>query len=386
MTFPDSFWWGTASSSTQCEGAAPRSDWKRWEELGRVPPSGDGNGFTNRYAEDFALLAAHGLVHHRLSLEWARLEPHEGTHDNDAIEHYRAVLEAAREAGIAIWACLHHFTLPGWFADDLGGFLDDRAATYYWPRHVDFVGETFGDLVFGWTPVNEPGWYAISGFLRGDLPPGRQDVVDYSRARDAIHRANHDAARRLRGDGQPVATIHGLAPLYAADSSPQTAAALRRIDQDVWGTWLDLLRDPVHADGFDLVGFSYCSPAAIGPDGGRGVWSPDGQAGPMGDMAWADGLAHVLRRLADELPDTPLVVTECGLGADDEQRVAYLRSAIDVVDEAIGDGIDVRGFFHWTSVDDYEWHEGYGAPIGLFDRDRNPRPSAVLLAEVASAT
>ena len=117
-------------------------------------------------------MADHGLTHHRLSLEWARLEPQAGQHDDDAIEHYTEVLRAARDAGINIWVCLHHFTLPGWFSDDEGGFVDERARSYFWARHVDWVGETFGDLVYGWKPINEPTAYALTGFRFGVFPPG----------------------------------------------------------------------------------------------------------------------------------------------------------------------------------------------------------------------
>ena len=91
--FPDSFWWGTGASSTQAEGAAPASDWLAWERAGKAPPSGDGNGFGTRYAEDFALLAAHGLNHHRLSIDWARIEPEPGRRDTAAVEHYTEVLD-----------------------------------------------------------------------------------------------------------------------------------------------------------------------------------------------------------------------------------------------------------------------------------------------------
>ena len=125
MNWPDGFMWGTGASSTQCEGAAPASDWWDWERAGRAPLSGDGNGFATRYAEDFALLAGLGLTHHRLSIEWARIEPEPGEHDATAVAHYRDVLTAARDAGVAPWVSLHHFTLPRWFAAD-GGFLDRR--------------------------------------------------------------------------------------------------------------------------------------------------------------------------------------------------------------------------------------------------------------------
>ena len=205
MSWPDGFWWGTGASSTQCEGAAPASNWARWEKLGRAPQSGEGNGFATRYADDFALLADLGLRHHRLSIEWARIEPREGERDGEAVEHYRNVLLAARAAGVEPWVCLHHFTLPGWFGDDLGGFGDEKAAGYWWPRHVDFCAETFGDLVFGWKPINEPVAYALTGFLAGVFPPGRRDVGDFRTALSVIHQANRGrgpaAARHRRAGG-----------------------------------------------------------------------------------------------------------------------------------------------------------------------------------------
>src|SRR3954462_10861915 len=103
--FPNDFWWGTAASSTQAEGAAPESDWHALEQARAVPPSGEGNGFAHSYAEDFALYVEHGLVHYRLSIEWARIEPREGQRDEAATEHYLAVLAAARAAGCAPWRC-----------------------------------------------------------------------------------------------------------------------------------------------------------------------------------------------------------------------------------------------------------------------------------------
>src|SRR3954453_23621564 len=112
MDWPEGFMWGTGASSTQCEGAAPASDWIDWERDRNAPPSGTGNGFATRYAEDLALYARLGLTHHRLSIDWARVEPEPGVHDEDAIRRYRDILAAARDAGIAPWVCLHHFTLP----------------------------------------------------------------------------------------------------------------------------------------------------------------------------------------------------------------------------------------------------------------------------------
>src|ERR687892_2694245 len=153
---PSAPWWGTAAAATQCEGAAPRSDWAGWEAEGRAPASRDGNGFRTRYADDLALVAEHGITHHRLTIEWARLEPGEGRWDEDEEAHLRRVLEAGRDAGVALWACLLHGSAPSWFTDDQRGWLDDKAVTLTWPRHVDRVAEALGDLVAGGGPIHEP--------------------------------------------------------------------------------------------------------------------------------------------------------------------------------------------------------------------------------------
>ena len=99
MTIPSDFWWGTAASATQAEGAAPASDWYASERAGRVPPSGEGNGFGTRFAEDFELYAQYGLTHHRLGIDWARIEPEEGRRDDLAIEHYREILGRGARRG-----------------------------------------------------------------------------------------------------------------------------------------------------------------------------------------------------------------------------------------------------------------------------------------------
>src|SRR4029079_1180805 len=135
MRWPEGFWWGTGASSAQTEGASPASDWWDWEQAGRVPISGAGNGFATRYAEAFALLAHLGLTHHRLSIDWARIEPEEGRRDEAAVQHYRAVLTAARDAGIEPWVTLHHFVLPRWVAER-GGFLHEPNPTETPPPHA----------------------------------------------------------------------------------------------------------------------------------------------------------------------------------------------------------------------------------------------------------
>jgi beta-glucosidase len=387
--------WGTAASSTQCEGAAPASDWWDWERAEHAPRSGDGNGFASRYAEDFALLAELGLRHHRLSIEWARIEPEHGVHDATAVAHYRRVLEAAHAAGLVPWVCLHHFTLPRWFAAG-GGFLVERNRTETWRRHVDFMAETFGDLVGGWQPVNETNYYARAAYRGGGGPPGRNDATECAVASEAIHLATAEAAVRLRQTGKPVSSIFGLSALVAQDDDDATTERLARIRNALWCPRLELFRDgvlrlhgrapierPDLAGCFDLFGFSYY--AAIGVRAGQPVvHPPDAPVSPLGYGIWGDGLGLVLDDLHAELRGVPLLVAEYGVGtADDDLRARYLARGVEVTHQAIARGVDVRGFFHWTAVDNYEWLHGNDVAFGIIARDRTVRPSARVLQRAA---
>jgi beta-glucosidase len=278
-----------------------------------VPPSADGNGFRTRYADDFALLAEHGITHHRLTVEWARLQPEEGRWDEDEVAHLRRVLEAGRDAGVAVWACLLHGSAPGWFTDDQRGWLDDKAATLTWPRHVDRVGEALGDLVAGWVPIHEPDLQARLGYGEGTFPPGRHGENDERDALAALLTAEAEAARLLRTGDAPVAVT-------ARPGEPREAD--------------------------DLLVVS----AAV------------------------DELEAPLERAAEAFPDVAIVVV-----TGDPTGEGRVQRAADTVGAAHGDGVPVVGAFHLPAIDGYEWHRGFDARLGLFDRDRNPKDALAAL-------
>jgi beta-glucosidase len=169
-----------------------------------------------------------------------------------------------------------------------------------------------------------------------------------------------------------------------------------RYDAVNWSAGLDLFRDgvlripqrdpverPDLAGSFDMIGFSFYS--TIGVRGGQVVPYPDGApVSPLGYAIWADGLALVIDRLHERLPNTPLLVAEYGVGtSDDGLRADYLRRGLEITNQAIERGVDVRGFFHWTAVDNYEWLHGYDVSFGLIDRARVVRSSASVIAEQA---
>jgi beta-glucosidase len=360
---------GAATSSLHSEGAAPASDWRGWEAAGWVPASGDGNGFATRAGEDAALLAAHGLGSLRVTLEWARLEPRPSDRgfDADEVERYRRMLRAVRTAGLEAWACLVHTTLPGWFSEDERGFLDERMARRVWPRHVDRIGEAFGDLVDGWVTVHEPVRHALDAWLHGTIPPGRHDGDDAARGLRLLLAADADAARLLHvTGGPPVATSRWLPPVYAVEATPECRAAAAAADDLVWRSWRD------HDDPSSWLGVSCAHGIGVAADGSFHPWPTGADAGPMGWAPWPQAVAEALHRVAEEHPGRQVVLLTGAWDTDDDRRAATLRGLDAAVAEAVTDGVPVEQVHWWSAVDGYEGWHGFGVRSGLFDRDRNP--------------
>ena len=213
---------------------------------------------------------------------------------------------------------------------------------------------------------------------------------------EAIHLATAEAAITLRQTGRPVASIFGLSAIVMHDDDDASQRKADRVYEVNWAPGIGLFRDgilkvadrppverPDLAGAFDLFGFSYY--ASMGVAAGRLVsHPPDAPRSPLGYAVWADGLGVVLDRLYADLPNTPLLVCEYGIGtADDEQRTAYLARGLEVVRAAIDRGVDVRGLFHWTGIDNYEWLHGFDLQFGIIDRHRSVRSSATVLQREA---
>jgi len=235
-------------------------------------------------------------------------------------------------------------------------------------------------------------FYAQLSYRGGGFPPGHDDRAEFAAVSEAIHLATFEAAARVRQTGAPVSSIFALTGLVALDDEAATADRLEQMRSTYYRPGVDLFRDgvlrvpgrapverPDLAGCFDLIGFSYY--LTLGVRAGRPVLHPDGAPiSPLGYAIWADGLGLVLDDLHADLPGVPILIAEYGVGTDDDGlRARYLERGLEITQAALARGVDVRGFFHWTAVDNYEWMHGYDVPFGILDRDRNARPSAEVL-------
>jgi beta-glucosidase len=368
--FPPTFRWGTTSSSTGGEGAAPRSDWFAWEAEGHASRSSDGNGWATNFGDDIALLRTLGTNSIRITVEWARVEPAAGSIDGEAVDRYRRMLEAARQAGLEPWITLHHGSLPGWFADDAHGFLDEQARGYYWPRHVDRCAEWFEDVVAGWVAIDDPTGWALRGYLWGARPPGRRDSLF---ARDALIgaiEANHAAWKLLRSGKAPtmcVVAVHDPHVDRAADEATHPDVAAWAYVGALQHGLLELptigsIEMPHLVDSYDYLGLSH------------GV---DDQA-----RAEPARLTECVYRVAEARDPRPIIIAANGIATDDEDaRDEYVRGVAEQLRLLRADAVDVVGYFHHTGIDGYEWNDGFARPRGLIARTRAVKPAGEFMRQ-----
>jgi beta-glucosidase len=372
--FPAGFLFGSSTAADQVEGGNTNHDWWDWEHTQgttAVERSGEAIDQFNRYPEDFALLAELGQNAHRLSLEWSRIEPAPGEFSQDALDHYRGVLECLAQNGLTAFVTLHHFTNPRWFAER-GGWLADDAVELF-ARYCERVADELGELMPWTCTINEPQIVALFGHLTGDHPPGLRDPEAWRQVTRTLLVA-HRAVVGLF----PRAGLCLQMPELQGDETLRAVAQHEMIDvylEDLPGAF---------------AGVQYYTRMVLDPTAPGLVADPPAGV-PVTQMGWEihpEGLLKALRSAART--GLPLVVTENGIATDDDaQRIDYLESHLGVVLEALAEGIDVRGYLYWSSFDNFEWAEGYRPRFGLVGIDREDglrrvvRPSAHAFGRVA---
>jgi beta-glucosidase len=384
-TFPDGFRWGTATAAHQIEGGCWNNDWWRWEHTegsGCREPSGDACDSWNRWPEDVALLRDLGFTDYRFSIEWSRIEPEDGEHSVAALDHYARQCEALLEAGVEPVVTFHHFTTPRWLADR-GGWANPATADRF-AAFCERAAAHLAGLMGRACTINEPNIVATIGYLMGAFPPGKQDRALRHQANEVFVAAHRQAVDAIRAaaPGVPVGLTLSMDDYQAVEGGESKRDQIRRGMEDVF---LDA------TTGDDFLGVQTYSRSRIGPDGRL----PAEEGVPtlvMGYEYYPQALEATLRRAwAYTKGEVPLLVTENGIGTDDDaQRRAYVRAALEGVLACLADGIDVRGYTYWSLLDNFEWALGYGPRFGLVDCDRTtfvrtPKDSARWLGRVAQA-
>ncbi|GAA2209625.1 family 1 glycosylhydrolase [Nonomuraea monospora] len=378
ISFPQGFLWGAASSAHQIEGNNVASD--LWGLESRLPErSGDACDSYHRWPEDLDLVRDLGLTAYRFGVEWARVEPVEGQVSRAHLAHYRRMVEGCLERGITPIVTLHHFTSPMWFQRE-GGWRSGAAAGRF-RAYVRAVLPILDGVPWVCT-INEPNMLAMmaEAIRDGHREPGVAGAMaapDQAMA-DALVAAHRAAREELGAAGLRAGWTIANQNFQAEDGA--------EAERDAWA-WPREDQFLEAAKGDDFVGVQAYTRVRIGRQGALPV--PDGARRTLtGWEFYPDALGDAVRHTAGKLPGVPILVTENGIAtADDAERVEYTSAALAGLHAALAEGADVRGYLHWSLLDNYEW--GSWAPtFGLVSVDRetfarDAKPSARWLGEVA---
>jgi beta-glucosidase len=417
--FPRGFLWGTATAAHQVEGNNTNNQWWKWEQEGHTNGTSGlaADWWGGRWREDFDRAAETGQNAHRFSVEWSRIQPTPDRWDEEALEKYRTMLRGLRERNITAMVTLHHFSDPLWLAEKdahsagSGQGWENPEVVALFEKFVRKTVDALKEYVTLWCTINEPNIYALSGYANGTFPPGATD----------LKRAVNVIANMLRAHAVAYRTIHQIQPEarvgYALHFRPMVPKA-------GWSP-LDRLMRNLRYDGVNMAFPSGIStgvmkspvgnvsiPEAKGTQDYLGVnyYSVDTVSFHLGktkelfthsdfpadsDFSANKFIANIPEGLYDSLkwavrtyPDLPLIVTENGVeDAEDKMRPRYIAQHIHQLWRAVNFNWPIKGYFHWSLVDNFEWERGWTQRFGLWGLDletqkRIRRPSVDLYAEI----
>ena len=434
--FPPNFLWGAATSAYQIEGSpladgAGPSIWHRFAHTAGKIAGGDTGDVAcdhyRRFHEDVEWMRRLGLTAYRFSLSWSRILPNgTGQMNERGLDFYRRLVDALLEAGIEPFVTLYHWDLPaalddrgGWLVRDVAGWFADYTAVCV--RALD-------DRVRFWATLNEPWVVADGGYLHGVLAPGHHSAAEAARAAHHLLLAHAAGVEAYRAVGRnQIGLVLNIEPKHPASLSAEDRAAAARADAamnrlyadpiflgrypaelaEVYG---DAWSEPPAADlariraPIDFLGINYYTRSVVRADPAvpylraAPVRQPASVYTATGWEVYPAGLAETLRWVRDRYGTIPLYVTENGAAfddpptapageVDDPQRVAYLADHLRALSQVLAEGLDVRGYFVWSLLDNFEWAHGFSKRFGLLHVDyttlaRTPKASARFYAEV----
>lgn len=418
--FPKQFLIGASTAAHQVEGNNIHSDYWAMENIPHTSfaePSLDAVDHYNRYEEDIRLLADAGLNAYRFSIEWARIEPVKGQFDDAEIGHYRKVLECCHANGVKPIVTMHHFTSPAWLIAE-GGWENPETVEYF-KNYCAYAAGKLGGLMEYVVTINEANMglqmavimkrilkqmgltlqvgmnFAPQGdrmlalqetaaaLKMREIAPAQTFVSQRTPEGDLLVMRAHEAAR----DAMKAVCPHLKVGLSLSLHDTQALPGGEEMAAADWNE--EFLHYLPYMKKDDFFGLQNYTRQVYGPDGIEKA--PEGaRMTQMNYENYPEALEHVIRAAAKEL-SIPIIVTENGIAtADDAERVEFIGRALDGVKRCIADGIDVRGYCHWSLLDNFEWQKGFSMTFGLIGVDRStqrryPKESLRVLGSYAGS-
>lgn len=404
LEFPKGFLWGASTSAHQVEGGN-HNDWSEWEkknakrlaesarkgtdvwkswesrDRSRFPEmflesnyiSGEAADHYNRFEADFDIAQSLGHTAHRFSIEWSRIEPEEGEFNEHEIEHYRKVVTALRARGIEPFVTLWHWPLPLWL-EKRGGILSKDFPEHF-KRYTEKVIASLGDDVVFWITLNEPEVVAGHSYLKGYWPPQKKSYCAYRRAIRNLVAAHKEAYISIKGRYPKVNVCVAKHNIYFEAYRGRIINRVLKFVADWW--WNDWFLKRT-AGYHDVITLNHYRRNLV-----RCGFNKSGKE-RTSDLGWElhpESLAAIAREMYKKYK-LPIYVTEHGLAdADDSRRQWFITESLKHLHCAIEDGIDVRGYLHWSLLDNFEWDKGFWPRFGLVavdfkTQERKVRPSA----------
>jgi beta-glucosidase len=408
--FPRGFLWGTATSSHQVEGFNTNNNWWAWEqEPGRII-HGHKSGaacdwWGGRWREDFDRAEEGGQNAHRFSIEWSRVQPLPDIWDESSLDRYREMVRGLHQRGMIPFVTLHHFSDPLWLTEK-GGWENETVVDYFVP-YVRKVVEALCEFVDLWVTINEPNLLAVEAYLLGNFPPGKKDLRTTFQVMTNLVRA-HAAAYHAIHEIQPTARV-GIAHHYRGFQPARSWSPLDRYVSGLSNRLINeffplaltdgVLRFPIRhkripqAKGTqDYLGFNYYTQALMSlamlvSKEFFGRYPPDADLSEGGFIANVPlGMFRMLRWAKGF--GLPMIIAENGVeDSKDAMRPRYLIQHLHQVWRAVNFCYPIKGYFHWSLVDNFEWERGWTQRFGLWGLDvenqaRRKRPSVDLFAEI----
>ena len=398
IKFPKDFLWGAATSAYQVEGGNVRADWWQWEKEAGKENSGAACRHYELYKQDFGL--AKDLRHnaHRLSIEWSRIEPEEGKFSDEALKHYLDVILSLRARGLEPLVTLHHFTNPVWLARS-GGWENKRSIGLFL-RYSEFMVRALAGHVRYWITINEPTVYIYQSYILGIWPPQAKSLW---KARTV---KNHLAAAHIK-------TYRLIHEIYKEEDLPRPFVSIAQHMQDfvpcipsmknkfaasLRHQWfnLELIDRFMRHKALDFIGINYYSRQRVElrkwgvrnlmMDVCKNEEHCIHEKNSLGWEIYPEGLYKVLLKVKKY--GLPVMITENGIcTSDDSLRWKYIEAHLKNIHRAMDEGVNVKGYFYWSLMDNFEWHDGFGPRFGLIDinyttQQRTVRESAVKFSQV----